>query len=177
MPACESALNLSVAGVCDMELGTIVELVARRLALAVDVAAVKFANGQQVDDPAREQQILDWVAAESGEGGRDARVAFFRDQMAANKIIQRGLLAYWRVHPEDVRGRPRDLDGEIRSALDSINNRLLPLVPQLREAAPQRLVLAEAALDDRLAAAPALKGLDGPRREAARVALRSLSAA
>lgn len=176
MHACESVLNLSVACVTGTELGTIVELAARRLVLAVDVAAAKFASGQQVDDPAREQQILDWVAEESGEAGRDARVAFFRDQMVANKIIQRGLLAYWRVHPADVPGRSRDLARDIRSALDSINNRMLPLVPRLKETTPKRLVLAEATLDARLAATPALKGLGEPRREASRVALRSLAA-
>lgn len=177
MPACESALTRSAAGVSYMELGTIVELAARRLALAVDVAAAKFAGGQPVDDPAREQQILDWVAEEPGEAGRDARVAFFRDQMAASKIIQRGLLAYWRAHPEDVPGRSHNLARDIRPALDSINNRMLPLVPRLKETTPKQLLLAEAALDTKLAATPALQGLGETRREAARVALRSLPAA
>ena len=43
-------------------LETLIDLIFRRLELAEDVAADKFASGRPVDDPARERQILDSVA-------------------------------------------------------------------------------------------------------------------
>jgi hypothetical protein len=36
-----------------------IALIAERLCLAVDVAAVKFASGNQIDDLVREEEILD----------------------------------------------------------------------------------------------------------------------
>jgi chorismate mutase len=41
---------------------TLIELIVQRLTLAEDVAAGKFVGGQPIDDPIREQRILDSVA-------------------------------------------------------------------------------------------------------------------
>jgi chorismate mutase len=163
------------AGVSDtVDLDALVELAARRLVLAVDVAAAKFVSGQRVDDVAREREILDLAAARLGESGHDGRVAFFRDQIEASKIIQRGLLAHWGSHPKDFPERSRGLAEDIRPALDAINRQMLLLVPRLKGTTPERRVLAQATLDRKLAATPALRELGGVRREAADLALRSL---
>jgi chorismate mutase len=162
-----------------VEFDALVELAAKRLMLAVDVAAAKFVTGQQVDDLAREQEILDWAARGLGqaEPGAGARVAFFRDQIVANKIIQRGLLARWRCHPEDFPGQSRSLTADVRPVLDTINRHMVLLLSHAREATPEQGALARVALDGKLAAAPALRELGEPRREASRVALRSLPSA
>lgn len=177
MSACGSAEPLSAASIPDgVEFDALVELAAKRLMLAVDVAAAKFVTGRAVDDLAREQEILNWAARGLGEAGpgADARVAFFRDQIVANKIIQRGLLAYWRCHPEGFPGQSRGLTEDVRPALDLINRRMLLLLSHVGEATPEQGALAKVALDGKLAAAPALRELGEPRREASRVALRSL---
>jgi chorismate mutase len=166
--------------VCDMvELDALVELAARRLALAVDVAAAKFVSGKRVDDPAREQEILAWAADGLGEvgPGRDARVAFFRDQIEANKIIQRGLLAHWGGRSQDFPGQPRSLTADVRPALDAVNKHMLLLVSGLKPAMPGQRVLARAMLARKLAATPALRDLSELRRQAADVALGSLPSA
>jgi chorismate mutase len=172
---------LHAAGVSSTaELDALVDLAAKRLALAVDVAAAKFVSGQRVDDAAREREILDWAAGTLGdEAGvaRDATVAFFGDQIAANKIIQRGLLAHWSDRPEDFPGQSRSLTEDVRPALDAINRRMLQLVSRLKATTPQQRILAQAALDRRLAATPVLRVLREPRAEAANVALESLPAA
>jgi chorismate mutase len=173
--ACELAGLPSAAGVSDtVDLDTLVELAAKRLVLGVDVAAAKFVSGQRVDDVAREREILDWAAARLGEVGHDDRVAFFRDQIEASKIIQRGLLAHWGSHPEDFPGRSRGLADDIRPALDAINRQMLLLVPRLKGTTPELRALLRAGLDRRLAATPALRELGEVRTEAADVALRSL---
>jgi chorismate mutase len=157
-------------------LDALVALAAKRLVLAVDVAAAKSVSGQRIDDPAREQEILDWTACKLGKAGpgRDAGVAFFRDQIAANKVIQYGLLAHWRDRPEESTAGSRSLTNDVRPKLDIVNRHMLLLLPQITGITPERHALAEAALCGKLAVSRELRELDELRREAASVALRSL---
>ena len=87
-------------------LGKLIELVVQRLTLAHDVAAVKYANGQPIDDRAREPEILQDVAGALEAGPyQQAGIQFFRDQIEANKVIQRGLHHRWHAHPRRGPGR------------------------------------------------------------------------
>lgn len=103
------------------------DLVAERLLVADKVAAAKYGTGRPIDDPAREQKILDDVAVRAGALGLDpdAVAAVFRDQIEANKLVQRGLYARWDAHPEDRPAQRPDLDKEVRPALDRITTQLL----------------------------------------------------
>jgi chorismate mutase len=103
------------------------DLAAQRVLVGDKVAAAKFGTDRPIDDPARGQQILDSVAARSVESGLDpgATVRFFRAQIEANKVVQRGLYALWTQHPE-LRPTPRpDLVNEVRPELDRITTALL----------------------------------------------------
>ncbi|WP_086851726.1 chorismate mutase [Amycolatopsis kentuckyensis] len=102
------------------------DLAAQRVAIADQVAAAKYGTPSPIDDPAREQQIYDSVAARAPGLGLDPAdaVRFFRAQIEANKLVQRGLYARWDAHPEEVpAGRP-DL-GQIRPVIDGLNTGLL----------------------------------------------------
>jgi chorismate mutase len=63
---------------------------------------------------------------------------FFRDQIDANKVIQRGLHEHWRDHPEKLPVVPHDLAAEVRPRLDHITGQMLWLfvrvdtLPRLR---------------------------------------------
>lgn len=108
-------------------LAPLADLAAQRVQIGDKVAAAKFGTDQPIDDPAREQQILDSVAARSIELGIDpaATVRFFRAQIDANKVVQRGLYALWTEHPE-LRPTDRpDLINEVRPELDRITTELL----------------------------------------------------
>lgn len=158
-------------------LDTLVVLIAERLALGADVAAAKFVSGGEIDDPVREKEILDRVASELEAGGTGPDgVAFFGDQIVANKVIQRGLLSHWRVNPADFPGRRRGLADEIRPQLDVINKRMLALLPAVAHLPPGRRARAVALLDARLATSLPLRQHRDLRRAAARVAVRSLRA-
>ncbi|TDD21164.1 gamma subclass chorismate mutase AroQ [Nonomuraea diastatica] len=118
-------------------LSGLVELVVERLLLADAVAAAKFGGTSPVADPERERALLGKVATLSARTGLPAEtgVRFFRAQIEASKVVQRGLHARWRAHPE-LRPRERpDLASEVRPRLDRLTPRLLR---QLKEAEPGR---------------------------------------
>jgi len=103
------------------------DLAASRVQIADKVAAAKFGTGQPIEDPVREQQILDTLVAKSVTLGLDpaATRRFFRAQIEANKVVQRGLFARWTVHPEDQPTTRPDLATEVRPVLDQIDAGLL----------------------------------------------------
>ncbi|WP_364704601.1 chorismate mutase [Streptomyces ossamyceticus] len=74
-------------------LTSLTDLFAERLLIADQVAAAKYGTARPIDDPAREQRILDDVAARAVGLGLDPDVvvAVLRDQIEANKLVQRRL--------------------------------------------------------------------------------------
>ena len=179
MPVRESVASSADGASDTISLDAIVVLIAKRLALAADVAAAKFIGGGQVDDPAREEQILDWVAGSlpGGSIGRETEISFFQDQIAANKVIQRGLHSHWRENPRDSPRSWHGLSEEIRPRVNLINRHMLLLLPNVACLPPDRLTAVNDELDATLAENPALRQLGDIRREAARIAVRSLRCA
>ncbi|NMO55419.1 chorismate mutase [Actinoplanes sp. TBRC 11911] len=107
-------------------LGTLTNLVVKRLFISDDVAAAKFGTSSPIDDPVREQQELDEVSQRATEMGLDptATVAFFKDQISASKVVQKGDFARWTAHPEEAPTTRPDL-GQIRIELDQLTTQLL----------------------------------------------------
>ncbi len=101
-------------------------LSARRLATADLVAAAKWGTDSPVDDPVREQQVLDAVARQATELGADPRwtARIFRDQIEANKTVQRGLHRRWVADPAQVPEERPDL-GEVRKEINRVNDALV----------------------------------------------------
>ena len=108
-------------------LDSLLDLVVQRLILAQDVAAVKYASGKPIDDPVREREILQTVASALNASGHyeQAGLQFFRDQIEASKVIQRGLHHRWHAHPEEVPPVCRSLDAEVRPKLDQITKKIV----------------------------------------------------
>lgn len=149
------------------------DLTAERIELGDKVAAAKFGTPQPIDDPAREQQVLDAVAKTSPGMGVDPAEAsrFFRDQIEASKVVQRGLYAEWTAHPQQ---RPTDrpnLGTEVRPELDRITTEILT---QLRASGAQRHAGAPCPAELTQASRPAAQPLDALHRDALAVALRSV---
>jgi chorismate mutase len=178
MTACEPAEALAPPGtVSDMaSLDALVIVAAERLILGADVAAAKFVKGQEIEDPAREREILDRVAGKlNGAGsGPGIGMAFFRDQIEASKVIQRALHARWREHPRESPVSCRGLIEEIRPELDLLNRRMLALLTQMNQTARISHGRIDSLFDRRLRANAYLRTHGELRRNAAGVALRSL---
>ncbi|WP_370970852.1 gamma subclass chorismate mutase AroQ [Amycolatopsis sp. cg9] len=102
------------------------DLAARRVEIADRVAAAKYGTPSPIDDPVREQQIYDSVAARAPDLGlaqADA-VRFFRAQIEANKLVQRGLYERWAAHPAEIPSPRPDL-ALLRPVIDRLNTDLL----------------------------------------------------
>ncbi len=178
MHACGSVDAVSSAGnAADMSsVDTLIDVIAERLRLGTDVAMTKFISGGHIDDSAREKEILDWVVGKLPDDSpvNEVVLAFFRDQIAANKVLQRGLHNYWRNHSAVYPGRKRDLAQEIRPQLDVINRRMLILLPSVPRLSREQLAAAADLLCHKLHEIAALQRLPDVRRAATEVALRSL---
>lgn len=111
-------------------------LSAERLATADLVAAAKWGTDSPIDDPAREQQVLDSVAAQAQRAGADPDEVrrVFRDQIEANKLVQRGLYRRWTAHPDEAPTTKPDL-GVVRQKINRINT---DLVTALADSTPLR---------------------------------------
>ncbi|MGW4528490.1 gamma subclass chorismate mutase AroQ [Amycolatopsis sp. NPDC004378] len=102
------------------------DLAAQRVRIADQVAAAKYGTPAPIDDPVREQQIYDSVSAQAPGLGLDPAdaVRFFRAQIEANKLVQRGLYARWDAHPSEVPATRPDLS-RLRPVIDKLNAGLL----------------------------------------------------
>jgi chorismate mutase len=107
-------------------LGPLTDRLVDRLEVGDDVAAAKFGTDRPIDDPVREQQLLDQVRAVAEPLGLDAddAVTVFRDQIEANKVVQRGLFARWTAHPDEAPTLRPDL-ATLRARLDRLTPAIL----------------------------------------------------
>ncbi len=80
----------------------IVEAVSLRLATADVVASAKWGTPSPIDDPAREIEVLDAMSRTALSAGLSAEWVqqIFRDQIEANKVVQRSLFAMWNEAPD-----------------------------------------------------------------------------
>ncbi|WP_225627443.1 chorismate mutase [Streptomyces werraensis] len=156
------------------KLGPLTGLIIERIQVSDDVAASKFGTASPIEDPVREAQVLDSVRKQAEAAGVDAdvAVAFFRDQITASKIVQRGLFDRWTAHPEEAPTTRPDL-GPIRSKLDQLTTALLAELKdteQVRDkpvACGVQLVIASAS-------GAAVEHLDALHRQALRTATDSV---
>lgn len=129
----------------------VASLAADRLATADLVAAAKWGTDSPIDDPAREQVVLDTVAAQARQIGADPDEVrrIFRDQIEANKVVQRGLYARWTARPDQAPTTKPDLNA-VRRTINRINTDLVRSLADTstRRAAPAcRPELTVAAID------------------------------
>ncbi|MHB6905965.1 chorismate mutase [Streptomyces sp. DB-54] len=120
------------------QLRPLAALSAERLATADLVAAAKWGTGSPIDDPVREREVLDAVAAQARQLGADpeATVRIFRDQIEASKLVQRGLHRRWTADPAQAPTTRPDL-ARIRVEINRINGELVRAIaasPQARTA-------------------------------------------
>ncbi|WP_394821548.1 chorismate mutase [Pendulispora albinea] len=111
------------------------QLAGERLAIADKVAASKWGTDKPIEDPPREKQVLDDTSKRAIDMGLDPALAqrIFRDQIEANKLVQRGLHLQWEASAEKRPTTRPDLAKEIRPELDRIGGALLATI---RDAQP-----------------------------------------
>lgn len=115
-------------------LEAVVLLSADRLDTAPLVAAAKWHTGDPVEAPEREARVLAAAERRASELGADpaSAVAVTRDQMEANKVVQRGLHAQWYAQADRRPEHAPDLAG-VRAELDRITPALVEALAAAEE--------------------------------------------
>jgi chorismate mutase len=124
---CSATMSPTVGSVGHGEpLLVLTDVAAQRVQLADTVAAAKWGTDAPINDPAREQAVLDAAAVKSTQLGIDPGVAraVSTDQIEASKAVQYGLYSRWRTHPGQAPTTRPDL-GQVRPILDRITDQLL----------------------------------------------------
>ncbi|NOP96178.1 chorismate mutase [Mycolicibacterium fortuitum] len=104
----------------------LVDAAAQRLLTATPVAANKFRTGGAVEDPQREQQVIDATKAQAGSRHIDPEYvgAVFRDQIDATVAVEYGLFSQWKLDPATAPQRAPDLAAS-RVAIDGLNRTMV----------------------------------------------------
>jgi chorismate mutase len=150
----------------------LVDAAARRLQVADPVAANKFHTGGPIEDPAREQQVLDAVSAEATTLGVDpayVRTAF-RDQIDATVAIEYTRLAQWKFDPAVAPVDAPDLAAS-RGVIDALNREMVTLMAD--EWSKLHSPACPAELDQAKTTVVAQRGLDPLYRQAVDFATRN----
>ncbi|WP_183468027.1 chorismate mutase [Mycolicibacterium iranicum] len=128
-----SALAISAAPAVSAQpqssLVDLVDAATRRLQVADPIAANKFHTGGLIEDPAREQQVLDAVSAEATTLNLDPAyvTTAFRDQIDATVAVEYTRLAQWKFDPAVAPAEAPDLASS-RGVIDALNREMVTLM-------------------------------------------------
>ncbi len=121
-----AADTTTTAGTDAGRLSGVGDLVVSRLALAEPVAESKWLSGKPIADPAREQAVVDAGVARARAEGVDPDLVtrVLRDQIAASKLVQRGLFTRWTHEPWSAPTTAPDLTA-VRTQITQIDDDLV----------------------------------------------------
>ena len=113
---------------------TLVDAAAQRLQTADDVAASKWTTGGSIEDPPRERQVLDGVAATARDRGAD--VGFvqraFRDQIDATVALEYASFSDWKLDPARAPLVAPNLAAS-RATIDALNRTMVTEIAGQRD--------------------------------------------
>lgn len=111
-------------------LETVLSLMAKRLALAEDVARYKWNQQAAIEDSAREQLIIKTLVAQAEKQGLPAAWSerFFRAQIEASKLIQGQLFTDWQKQQAKPFTDVPDLNSQTRPKLYKLMSDLIDAV-------------------------------------------------
>lgn len=112
-------------------LDKLVDDAAQRLKTADPVAAFKYRTGGAVDDPVREQHVIDSVVATANAAHVDSSFvrAVFRDQIDATDSLEHSRFAQWKIDPSSAPTDAPDLASS-REVIDSLNSAIVDEIAQ-----------------------------------------------
>jgi endo-1,4-beta-xylanase len=108
-------------------------LIDERLSIVTEVARAKWNTQAAIEDPAREQALLQSLRERATALGVPAATVdrFFGAQIEAAKVLQRELHARWRQQRQGQFAGVADLARDIRPEIDRITSRMLETLAQL----------------------------------------------
>ncbi|MFY8217352.1 MAG: gamma subclass chorismate mutase AroQ [Chthoniobacterales bacterium] len=126
------------------EVSALATAMIRRLAIADQVAWVKYQSGAPVLDVAREQQVLERVVSAAQAVGLDPQLAtrFFEAQMLASRTRQQQLITDWSRGGLLPTWGPLSLKDDIRPVLDQLTTELIDALKEFPDSTHSRNALA-----------------------------------
>jgi chorismate mutase-like protein len=111
----------------DASLTMLSDLIEQRLALMEEVSKAKWNTGSAIEDPEREQKVLQDVEAKAKQADLPPQWVqhFFRLQIEAAKLVQYQLFSQWRKSNQNNFSKTMDLNSQIRPQLDQITVAIL----------------------------------------------------
>lgn len=123
-----SGVSMPTAAHADPQssLTPLVDAAAQRLQTADPVAAVKYKTGGAVDDPKREQQVIDSVTSAAKTNHIDPTyvAAVFRNQIDATDSVEHTRFAQWKLDPDSAPAAAPDL-ADSRMTIDRLNQSIV----------------------------------------------------
>jgi chorismate mutase len=121
-----AASDIPAAAADSGPLTRLVDEAAQRLLTADPVAASKYLTGDPVDDPAREQQVIDSVTAFASAKHIDANFVIdaFRNQIDATDSLEHSRFAAWKIDPGSAPKSAPDLS-TTRDAISHLNEAIV----------------------------------------------------
>jgi chorismate mutase len=129
--------GMKIASAATDPMRSLVQTSAQRLQIARKVALAKWYSGARVEDPSREEEVIQKAVTDGKSMGLESAQVeeFFKAQIEANKLIQYSLLANWRRDGRAPGHAAADLAKEIRPQLDDIEKQL---IQELKQSAAAR---------------------------------------
>jgi chorismate mutase-like protein len=111
----------------DASLTMLFDLIEQRLDLMEEVSKAKWNTGAAIEDPEREQKLLEDVEAKAKQSDLPPQWVhhFFRLQIEAAKLVQYQLFSQWRESNQKSFSNTMDLKSQIRPQLDQITVAIL----------------------------------------------------
>lgn len=155
------------------DLRHVLELIAQRLALMPDVAAWKWEAKQPILDAPREAQVLDRAVADAVAFGLDGEAArqFFDLQIRMARSIQHRYFEDWRIANTSV-PKARDLNQELRPALDALGRELLIAIYSASNSLPQSILTPDT--DEQINSLSRYRGVEPSQLAELRLALAAM---
>jgi chorismate mutase len=116
-----------VQGAEKKDLSDLTELIDARLQLMAEVAKSKWNSHGAIEDPVREQKVLDDVRQKAEQAGLPPLWVehFFREQIEAAKLIQYQLLWKWKQENHGPFADAPDLVTQVRPKLDDLSAKMM----------------------------------------------------
>ncbi|MGH3641631.1 MAG: chorismate mutase [Mycobacterium sp.] len=151
-------------------LAKLVDDAAQRLQTADPVAASKYLTGGAVDDPAREQQVIDSVTKAAIAKHVDPSFVHdvFRDQIDATDSLEHSRFAQWKIDPGSAPRTAPDLSSS-RDVINRLNEAMVDDIAEQWNALHANTCPAD--LEDAQAAAIAGRHLDALYQQALKYAV------
>jgi len=132
-PIASALIDSSPIEPFDADLNLLLERLRDRLSLMPDVARYKWEHDRPIEDPEREESLIDHFVREAQARGLDADWSrhVIVAQITAARRVQQDCFERWRLSAPDESDPVLDLQTKLRPRIEQVTNQLLEILVRL----------------------------------------------